>query len=113
MLVGPKPAYVRHASIERVGNRTSSLRRLNRSSFTANRQPAVLQQRGARIVPVPDAEYVHDVVGQVTASEEQILDERPAVARRAAPHADVRARRERGGARGWALRPSGIRAAAS
>ena len=34
---GARPACARHASIERVGKRTSSLRRVNRSSFTAKR----------------------------------------------------------------------------
>ena len=37
LLRASRPAYARHASMERVGKRTSSLRRVNRSSFTAKR----------------------------------------------------------------------------
>ena len=52
----------RHAAMERVGKRTSSLRRVNRSSLTATPDAPVDKQRGPGIVPVPDPKHVHGCV---------------------------------------------------
>ena len=57
-----RPAYARHASIERVGKTDLELAPGQPLLVDREPKPALLQQRGARIVPVPDAKYIHDVI---------------------------------------------------
>src|SRR5688572_18167239 len=81
----------RHVAIERVGNRTSSLRRVNRSSFSAHRSRPSTSRAAPESWPsqIPST-FTVGSRGNGARSEEQVLHERIAVVRRAAPDADVR-----------------------